>query len=75
MYTDDYEPYKSVIPESKHISSKYKEQTNYIERWNLTLRRRISRFERKTISLSKKLENHIKSLEFFIYSYNLAVIG
>jgi IS1 family transposase len=34
-------------------------KTSYIERLNNTLRQPISRLVRKTLSLSKKLQNHI----------------
>jgi len=34
---------------------------SYIERFNCTLRQRVSRLVRKTLSFSKKLENHIDS--------------
>jgi IS1 family transposase len=33
--------------------------TSYIERLNNTLRQRVARLVRKTLSFSKKLENHI----------------
>ena len=33
-------------------------KTSYIERFNCTLRQRVSRLVRKSFSLSKKLENH-----------------
>ena len=45
-------------------------KTNYIERFNCTMRQRISRLVRKTLSFSKKLENHIAAIWFFIHHYN-----
>ena len=41
-------------------------QTNYIERFNNTMRQRISRLARKTLSFPKKLSNHMgSSLVFY----------
>jgi IS1 family transposase len=45
-------------------------QTNYIERFNNTMRQRISRLARKTLSFSKKLSNHMGAIWYFIHSYN-----
>jgi len=45
-------------------------QTNHIEWLNCTLRQRISRIVRKTLSFSKKLENHIGAIWIFIHHYN-----
>jgi IS1 family transposase len=45
-------------------------QTNHIERLNNTIRQRISRLLRKTLSFSKKLENHIGAIWNFIHHYN-----
>ena len=68
FYTDDWEAYKGVIPEKQHQVSKAK--TNHIERFNCTLRQRVSRLVRKTLSFSKKLENHIGAIKYFICHYN-----
>jgi insertion element IS1 protein InsB len=45
-------------------------QTSYIERFNNTLRQRVSRLVRKTLSFSKSLENHIGAIWYFIHHYN-----
>ncbi len=68
FYTDDWEAYKGVIPEKQHQVSKAK--TNHIERFNCTLRQKVSRLVRKTLSFSKKLENHIGAIKYFICHYN-----
>jgi insertion element IS1 protein InsB len=47
--------------------------TSYIERLNNTLRQRIARLVRKTLSFSKKLENHIGAIWMFIHAYNRLV--
>ncbi len=44
-----------------------------IERLNNTLRQRISRLVRKTRSFSKKLENHIGAIWYFIHHYNASL--
>ncbi|MEG4589258.1 IS1 family transposase, partial [Microcoleus sp. MOSTC5] len=45
-------------------------KTNHIERFNNTLRQRVCRLVRKTLSFSKKLENHIGAIWYFIHHYN-----
>lgn len=45
--------------------------TAYIERFNGTLRQRVSRLVRKALSFSKSLENHIGAIKYFICNYNL----
>ncbi|MDG3493711.1 MULTISPECIES: IS1 family transposase, partial [Pseudanabaena] len=44
-----------------------------IERFNCTLRQRVSRLVRKTLSFSKKLENHIGAIWNFIHHYNTSL--
>ena len=70
-YTDFWEAYKQVIPSNRHRAvGKDSGQTNRIERFNYTLRQRVSRLVRKTLSFSKKLENHIGAIGYFIHHYN-----
>jgi IS1 family transposase len=45
-------------------------KTSYIERFNNTLRQRVSRLVRKTLSFSKSLTNHIGAIWNFIHYYN-----
>ncbi|MCE2983952.1 MAG: IS1 family transposase, partial [Parachlamydia sp.] len=45
-------------------------KTSYIERFNCTIRQRCSRLVRKTLSFSKKIENHIGLIKMFICDYN-----
>ena len=71
VYTDYWEAYETVIPAKRHRAvSKDSGLTSYIERLNNTLRQRISRLVRKTLSFSKKLENHIGAIWTFIHEYN-----
>jgi insertion element IS1 protein InsB len=70
-YTDYWEAYKTVIPDNQHHSvGKETGLTNHIERFNNTLRQRVSRLVRKSLSFSKKLENHIGAIWYFIRHYN-----
>jgi len=45
-------------------------QTNHIERLNNTFRQRVSRRVRESLSFSKKLNNHIGAIWYFIHGYN-----
>jgi IS1 family transposase len=47
--------------------------TNRIERFNCTLRQSISRLVRKTLSFSKKLDNHIGAIWYFIHHYKASL--
>lgn len=73
FYTDDWDAYKGVIPEKQHriVSKQSHRKNNHIERFNCTMRQRISRLVRKALSFSKKLENHIGAIKYFICHYNL----
>jgi insertion element IS1 protein InsB len=71
FYTDDWDSYKTVIPEAQHLYDKYKKHTNHIERFNNTLRQRCSRLVRENLAFSKSLNNHILAIQFFICHYNL----
>jgi insertion element IS1 protein InsB len=71
IYTDHWEAYACVLPSKRHFSvDKDSGLTSYIERLNNTLRQRISRLVRKSLSFSKKLENHIGAIWNFIHHYN-----
>jgi insertion element IS1 protein InsB len=48
-------------------------KTNHIERFNCTLRQRVSRLVRSALSFSKKLDHHIGAIKFFLCHYNLKV--
>ena len=71
FYTDFWEAYRKVFPEDRHTAvGKETGLTNHIERFNNTLRQRVSRLVRETLSFSKKLENHIGAIWLFIHHYN-----
>ena len=76
FHTDQYEAYKGVIPAARHRAiTKKARKTNHIERFNNTLRQRVSRLVRDTLSFSKKLANHSGAVKFFICHYNLARVA
>ena len=67
-----WQAYEGVILENQHqVIKKQKRITNHIERFNCTLRQRVSRLVRKSLSFSKKLANHIGAVKYFICHYNL----
>jgi insertion element IS1 protein InsB len=73
--TDDWEAYKGVIPSAQHeVCAKGRGGTNIIERFNCTLRQRVSRLVREALSFSKILRNHIGAIKYFICHYNQEVI-
>ena len=70
--TDQYVVYAKVIPPAQHRAiNKLARKTNHIERFNNTLRQRVSRLVRAALSFSKKLANHIGAIKLFICHYNL----
>jgi insertion element IS1 protein InsB len=72
FYTDQYEVYKGVIPLAQHRAiSKLARKTNHVERFNCTLRQRVSRLVRATLSFSKNLANYIGAIKYFICDHNL----
>ena len=66
-YTDFWSAYGIVFPKKRHKAvGKDTGQTNYIEIFNNSMRQRISRLARKTLSFYKKLSNHMgSSLVFY----------
>ena len=62
-YSDFWSAYEQVIPSQRHQAvGKETGQTNYIERFNCTLRQRVSRLVRKTLFFSKKIENQVGAI-------------
>ena len=74
FYTDGWAAYQGVIPASQHrVCAKSTGHTNVIERFNCTLRQRVSRLVRAALSFSKSLRNHIGAIKYFICHYNQEV--
>ena len=75
-YTDFWEAYSNILPSCRHRAvGKETGQTNHIERFNCTLRQRVSRLVRKTLSFSQKLSNHIGAIWYFIHHYNATILA
>jgi IS1 family transposase len=73
--TDFWAAYGAVLPSKRHRAvGKETGKTSYIERFNNTLRQRVSRLVRKTLSFSKSLENHIGAIGYFIHHYNASLL-
>ena len=73
-YTDSWEAYGCIFPQQRHHAvGKKTGQTSYIERFNCTMRQRVSRLVRKTLSFSKKLDNHIGAIWMFVHHYNASL--
>ena len=71
-YSDFLEAYAAVIPDEHHAPvGKETGETAHIERFNNTLRQRLARFVRKTLSFSKSDEMHEICLRLFLYRYNM----
>ena len=71
-FSDFWEAYQLVFPDETHTSAgKDSGETNHIERWNNTLRQRLARFVRRTLSFSKSDRFHELVLKIFIHRYNL----
>lgn len=71
-FTDFWSAYQAVIPEEQHTAvGKETGETAHVERWNNTLRQRLARFVRKTLSFSKSLLMHNACLNLFLHRYNL----
>ena len=73
-YTDFWSSYEGVFPPMRHRQvGKGSGKTNNIESFNCTMRQRISRLVRKTLSFSKKKANHIGAIWNFIHHYNASL--
>jgi len=73
-FSDFWEAYALVIPAEQHTAAgKEIGLTAHVERWNNTLRQRLGRFVRKSLSFSKSEEMHELCLRLFLHRYNLAL--
>jgi IS1 family transposase len=71
-YTDFWSAYQAIIPEEQHTAAgKETGQTAHVERWNNTLRQRLGRFVRKTLSFSKTTLMHRACLDLFLHRYHV----
>ena len=67
--TDDWEAYRSIIPSEQHKVGK--DLTYYIEGFNTTIRARVSRLVRKSLSFSKQDKWHNLAIAWFFWQFNL----
>ncbi len=72
VLTDKWEAYGLVIPDVQHTAcNKQSGEVSLIERFNCTLRQRVSRLVRKSLSFSKSEWFHEEAIKYFISHYNL----
>jgi IS1 family transposase len=75
-FSDFWDAYQRVFAQDRHQSvGKDSGQTNHIERWFNTLRQRLARFVRKTLSFSKSDSFHAWVFRLFVHHYNLSGIS
>lgn len=70
-FSDFWKAYASVFSEQGHQSvGKDTGETAHMERWNNTLRQRVGRMVRKTLSFSKCATWHDGMIHWFVVTYN-----
>lgn len=73
-YSDFWHAYEQLLTTGKHqLVGKESGQTAHVERWNCTLRQRVGRYVRKTLSFSKSDMFHHLVTKWFIFEYNLSL--
>ena len=71
-YSDFWRAYAKVFQSGRHQSvGKDTGETAHVERWNNTLRQRLGRYVRRTLSFSKTDRYHHLATKYFIWHYNL----
>jgi insertion element IS1 protein InsB len=65
-----WEAYKGVIPWRQHLPTTCRGTTNHIERFNATLRARIGRLVRKSLSFSRSRKLLDARINLFLHDYN-----
>ena len=74
-YVDFWKAYDAIFyAKTLHHVGKESGETNHIERFNNTFRQRVSRLVRKTLSFSKKLDNHLGASWTFIHHHNASLL-
>ncbi len=73
-YSDFWKAYQVIIPAQQHTAAgKETGLTAHVERWNNTLRQRLGRFVRKSLSFSKSETMHEICLRLFLHDYNCSL--
>jgi insertion element IS1 protein InsB len=71
--SDFWEAYRQVFPAETHrCVGKEAGETAHMERWNKTLRQRLGRYVRQTLSFSQSDFSHYLFTKWFIIQYNLS---
>jgi len=71
-YSDFGEADQKVFPKELHHGvGKERGETAHLQRWNNTVRQRLGRFVRKTLSFSKSDLFHEATVQLFMHRYNL----
>ncbi|MCB9450261.1 MAG: IS1 family transposase [Anaerolineaceae bacterium] len=75
-FSDGWTAYQIIFAADRHQSvGKDSGETNHIERWYNTLRQRLARFVRKTLSFSKSDRFHECVFRLFVHHYNQTCIS
>lgn len=69
-FSDFWKAYANVFSEQHLSVDKETGETAHRERWNNTLRQRVGRMVRKTLSFSKDANWHDGVIHWFVVSYN-----
>jgi IS1 family transposase len=73
-FSDFWQAYQHAFPAETHrCVGKETGETAHMERWNNTLRQRVGRYARQTLSFSKSDEYHHLVTKWFIVQYNLGL--
>ena len=73
-YSDFWHAYEQLLITGRHhLVGKESGETAHVERWNCTIRQRLARYVRKTLSFSKLDKYHHLCTKWFIYEYNLSL--
>lgn len=76
FFSDYWQAYQTILDPEQHFAvGKASGLTAHIERFNGTMRQRVSRLVRKALSFSKSFENHLGAIKYFICQYNLEKIA
>ena len=75
-FSDFWAAYQKVFPKETHRSvGKETGETAHMERWYNTLRQRLARFVRETLSFSKLDTYHHIVTKWFVAGYNLNILS
>jgi IS1 family transposase len=76
VFCPDFLPaYRAVLPDERYAAAgKDAGLTNHVERFWCTVRQRVGRFGRKTLSFSKCWWNHVGALGDIICQHNASLL-